>query len=195
MKDRLQRQIDFLVEIDKLKTIYRRAYLAADPQRRENSAEHSWHVSVIAMVLGEFAPPEVDISRVIRLLLVHDIVEIDAGDTGIYDKKAFRYKNERENRAAERIFSLLPEDQCQELKSLWQEYESGTSPEATFARAVDRLMPLLHNYYTGGKRWREDGITFEQVYAVNRIISQGSPRLWQLAQNLIRDSQAKGYLT
>jgi putative hydrolases of HD superfamily len=193
-KDRLQQQMNFLVEMDKLKTVYRRAYLAADPQRRENTAEHSWHVAMMALILQETAGEEIDISRVIRMLLVHDIVEIDAGDTGIYDKKASLDKAVREKRAAERIFSLLPEDQQLEISGLWDEYEKGISAEARFARAVDRLIPLIHSYYTGGKRWQEDGITFEQVYAVNQTISQNCPRLWQFAQSLIYDSVSKGYL-
>jgi putative hydrolases of HD superfamily len=192
--DRLQQQIAFLVEIDKLKTVFRRAYLAADPGRRENSAEHSWHVAVIALVLAETCPEEIDVSRVIRMLLVHDIVEIDAGDTGIYDKMASLDKAEREKRAAERIFALLPADQQREMGELWQEFEGGTSAEAKFGRAVDRLIPLIHNYHTGGKRWKEDGITYAQVYAVNKVICESSPRLWQFAQSLIEDSVVRGYL-
>jgi putative hydrolases of HD superfamily len=193
-EDRLHKQIDFIVEIDKLKTVYRRAYLAADPERRENTAEHSWHVAVMALVLKETSQEDIDISRVIRMLLVHDIVEIDAGDIGIYDKKGALDKSEREKLAAERIFSLLPGDQCDEILSLWQEFESGTSAEAKFSRAMDRLMPLIHNYHTGGKRWKEDGITYEQVYDVYRTIGQCSPRLWQFSQSLIQECVAKGYL-
>jgi putative hydrolase of HD superfamily len=193
-KDRLNKQIEFLVEIDKLKTVFRRAYLAADPGRRENTAEHSWHVAVMALILQETSADDIDVSRVIRLLLVHDIVEIDAGDTGIYDKKASLDKAEREKRAAERIFALLPKDQCREIGELWKEFEVGTSAEAKFGRAVDRLIPLIHSYQTGGKRWKEDGITYEQVCTVNRTIKESSPRLWQLAQSLIEDSVAKGYL-
>jgi putative hydrolase of HD superfamily len=192
--DRLKQQMAFLVEIDKLKTVLRRAYLAADPERRENSAEHSWHVAVMALVLAETSSEEIDVSRVIRMLLVHDLVEIDAGDTGIYDIKASLDKAEREKRAAERIFALLPADQRREIGELWQEFEGGISAEAKFGRAVDRLIPLIHNYHTGGKRWKEDGISYEQVWKVNSVIRDSSPRLWQFAQALIDDAAAKGYM-
>ncbi len=192
--DRLTRQIEFLVEIDKLKTVLRRAYLAADASRRENSAEHSWHVSVMALVLAEYSQKDIDLSRVIRMLLIHDIVEIDAGDTGIYDSRGAVDKVDREKRGASRIFSLLPQDQYQDLLEIWDEFENSATPEAKFARAVDRLMPLIHNYHTEGKRWKEDGITYEQVLAVNQILRESSPKLWEFALSLIDECVAKGYL-
>jgi putative hydrolases of HD superfamily len=193
-QDRLTRQLDFLVEIDKLKTVYRRAYLAADPDRRENSAEHSWHATMLAMVLSEYSRTHIEVSRVIEMLMVHDIVEIDAGDTPIYDKQGESIKEAREQKAAARIFSLLPPDQHQDLMDLWKEFETGTTPEAKFARALDRIMPLLHNYNTQGKRWQEDGITYDQVYSVNKVINESSARLWEYALSLINDSVEKGYL-
>jgi putative hydrolase of HD superfamily len=192
--ERIRRQIDFLAEIDKLKTVFRKSYLIADPQRRENSAEHSWHISVMALVLQEYCPSEIDLLRVLKMLLVHDIVEVDAGDSGIYDQKAALDKAERENRAAERLFGLLPVDQKIELTELWNEFEEKETSEAKFAGALDRLEPLIHNYYTQGKRWKEDGITYDQVYSVNRKIGESSPALWEYAQFLINDSVEKGYL-
>ena len=193
-QDRLKQQLDFLMEIDKLKTVFRRAYLSADTGRRENAAEHSWHVTMMALLLSEYSRTHIEVSRVVELLLVHDIVEIDAGDTGIYDKQGGVEKAAREEAAAKRIFSLLPMDQQLDMMELWNEYEHGTSPEAQFARALDRLIPLLHNYKTEGKRWKEDGITSDQVLSVNRIIEESSARLWELAQLLVKNSVEKGYL-
>jgi putative hydrolases of HD superfamily len=193
-QDRLTRQVDFLLEIDKLKMVLRRAYLAADPSRRENSAEHSWHVTMLAMVLSEYSRTHIEVTRVIEMLMVHDIVEIDAGDTAIYDKPANLEKETRERKAAVRIFSLLPPDQHQDLMDLWHEFEAGITSEAKFARALDRIIPLIHNYHTQGKRWKEDGISYDQVYAVNKVINESSARLWEYALALINDSVEKGYL-
>ena len=192
-ENRLTRQVDFLVEIDKLKTVLRRAYIA-DASRRENSAEHSWHIAMMAMILAEYCQQDVDLFRVIRMLLIHDIVEIDAGDTGIYDHVAALDKTERETLAAERVFSLLPLDQAKELRKIWDEFEQGASPEARFARAMDRLIPLIHNYYTQGKRWKEDGITHAQVLTANQTIREGSQELWEFALSLIDESVSRGYL-
>jgi putative hydrolase of HD superfamily len=192
-ENRLTRQIDFLVEIDKLKAVFRRAYIA-DASRRENSAEHSWHVSMMAMVLAEYCREDVDLLRVIKMLLVHDIVEVDAGDTGIYDDVAALDKAERETLAAGRVFSLLPQDQAEDLRKIWDEFEQGASPEARFARALDRLIPLIHNYCTEGRRWKEDGITHAQVLAVNQTIREGSQELWQFALSLIDECVSRGYL-
>jgi len=190
---RLVKQIEFLMEIDRLKNVFRRAYIT-DASRRENSAEHSWHVATTAMVLAEHCQEEINMLHVIKTLLIHDIVEIDAGDTGIYDDIGARDKAEREGRAAERLFSLLPVEQAQELRGLWDEFERGTTPEAKFARAIDRLMPLLHNYYTRGKRWLEDGITYDQVLAVNQSIREGSEELWDFALSMVEESVSRGYL-
>jgi putative hydrolases of HD superfamily len=149
---------------------------------------------MLAFILAEYCRAPVNLDKVLRILLVHDIVEIDAGDTGIYDRQMAISKAEREQRAAGRIFGLLPADQQAEINGLWQEHEQGGSEEARFARAVDRLIPLLHNYFNRGKRWKEDGITFEQVMAVNLVIRESSPALWELAVSLINDSVNKGYL-
>ncbi|HEY32316.1 MAG TPA: HD domain-containing protein [Dehalococcoidia bacterium] len=192
-EERLSKQIEFLMEIDRLKTVFRRAYIA-DASRRENSAEHSWHVATTALLLAEHCQEEIELLRVIKMLLVHDIVEIDAGDTGIYDRIGAIDKAEREDRAAGRIFGLLPAGQAQEIRELWDEFEGGTTPEAKFARVLDRLMPLLHNYYTQGKRWLEDGITYEQVLEVNQIIQESSQELWKFVLAMIEESVSKGYL-
>jgi len=193
MDDRLTRQTEFIIEIDKLKTVLRRAYLT-DASRRENSAEHSWHVAIMALILAEYCQTDIDVSHVIKMLLIHDIVEIDAGDIGIYDKVASLDKAEREKLGANRIFNLLPQDQSQALLNMWAELEDGTTPEAKFARALDRLIPLLHNYCTQGKRWKEDGITYEQVLAVNQIIREGSQELWEFTLSVINECVAEGYL-
>lgn len=191
--NRLDKQLAFLVEIDKLKATFRRAFLVADPDRRENSAEHSWHVSVMALILAEHSSADIELSRVIKMLLIHDIVEIDAGDTSIYDNQASLNKTTREMQGANRIFGLLPDDQAKGLLEIWDEFEAGKTREAKFARALDRLIPLLHNYHTQGKRWKLDGITYEQVVAVNQSIRGGSPELWKLALSIINECVEKGY--
>ena len=191
--DRMARQITFILEIDRLKSILRRSYLA-DGTRRENSAEHSWHLAMMALVLAEHANTPVDPLRVVKMLLVHDIVEIDADDTYCYDEAGARDKTEREQRAANRLFGLLPADQEQELRALWDEFEGRQTEEAKFAAALDRLMPLLHNYHTQGRSWQENGIVRRQVLERNAHIADGSEDLWQFAQSFIEDAVAKGYL-
>lgn len=191
--ERLCRQLQFIVEIDKLKTVLRQSYLM-DAERRENSAEHSWHLAMMAVVLAEHADEEFDLCHALRMLLLHDIVEIDAGDTYCYDEQAASDKEERECRAADRIFGVLPEDQAGALRELWNEYEARATPEARFAMALDRLMPLLHNYYTEGKSWREHSISRDQVLAHNACIGDSSDRLWQSVTWILDDAVAKGYL-
>ena len=193
MNTRLDRQIAFILEIDKLKSVLRRSYLLNET-RHENSAEHSWHLSVMALVLAEHTSAEMDTLRVLKMLLVHDIVEIDSGDTYIYDAAGNDTKAAREQEAAERIFGLLPPDQQRELTQLWQEFEARETPEAKFAAALDRLMPLLHNYHTAGRSWREHNISKAQVLRLNRHIEGGSETLWEYAEALINDAAAKGYL-
>ena len=193
MADRLQQQLDFLLEIDRLKEVMRQSYICRG-LRRENSSEHSWHLAVMAMVLAEHAPGGVDISRVIKMALVHDLVEIDAGDTFCYDDAGNAGKADRESSAAERIFSLLPPDQAMELRSLWEEFEARQTPEARFAAALDRLMPLLHNYHCQGKTWQEHDVPAAKVLDRNRHIRQGSQGLWDFAESLIHDAVKKGFL-
>lgn len=190
---RLSRQIGFILEIDRLKSVVRRTILL-DRSRRENSAEHSWHLALMALVLSEYASEPIDPLRVLQMVLVHDIVEIDAGDTYCYDEAANEGKLEREERAAERLFALLPEDQGAPMRSLWQEFEVGESADARFAAALDRLQPLLHNYHTEGQAWRENGVVKRQVIDRNSPISDGSQRLWDYAREFIDDAVAEGYL-
>jgi len=187
--DRLAAQLRFILELDRLKSVYRRTYLL-DETRSENSAEHSWHLALMAMVLAEHANKSLDVGKVIRMVLIHDIVEIDAGDTYIYDAQGD--KAEREEQAAMRIFGLLPSDQEQEFRALWEEFESGETPEARFASALDRFMPQLHNYHTQGRSWKEHGITAERVLARNVEIGEGSVTLWEFTQTLIERAVAEG---
>jgi putative hydrolase of HD superfamily len=189
MMDRLANQLRFILEIDRLKSVYRRTYLV-DGTRSENSAEHSWHLALMAMVLAEHANKPLDVGKVIRMVLIHDIVEIDAGDTYIYDEQGD--KAEREQQAATRIFGLLPPDQEREFRELWEEFEGGETPEARFASALDRFMPQLHNYHTQGRSWKEHGITAERVLSRNVEIAGGSLTLWEFTQTLIEQAVAEG---
>jgi putative hydrolases of HD superfamily len=190
---RLLEQIQFLVEIDKLKTIFRQSYIT-DKSRNENDAEHSWHLAVMAILLQEYANEEIDILRVLKMILIHDLVEIDAGDTFLYDEVGNADKELRELEAAERIFGLLPNDQRDEIFSLWREFEEKKSAEAKYAGALDRLQPLLQNYYTGGLSWKKHQLSSKQVLAKNSVIEKGSSELWSFAEVLITDAVSRGYL-
>jgi putative hydrolase of HD superfamily len=191
--DRLSQQFAFCLEIDRLKQVNRQT-LIADGTRRENDAEHSWHLAVMASLLAEYAPPGADVARVTRMLLLHDVVEIDAGDTYCYDPSACATQADRERAAADRIFALLPSDQASAFRKLWEEFESRQTPEARFAAALDRVQPVLLNYHTQGRAWLEHGVTRGQVIARNRHIEAGAPRLWTYIEQLIDDAVAKGYL-
>lgn len=195
--NRLSRQIQFIVEIDKLKQIRRQTVLM-DRSRPENSAEHSWHLALMAIVLSEYADSrQLDTLHVLKMVLVHDLVEIDAGDTFCYNQDpelAVSQKN-REAAAAERIFNLLPEDQAADLKSLWEEFEGAMTPESRFARALDRLHPIVHNYMTRGMAWRKHGIHKSQVLERNQPIEDGSEALWSFAKAIIEEAVEKGYLS
>jgi putative hydrolase of HD superfamily len=192
--DRLERQLRFLREIDQLKGVFRQTWLL-DRSRKENDAEHSWHLGVMAMLLAEHAAGEnLDAARVVRMVLVHDLVEIDAGDTFAYDAEGERDRADREQAAAARIFALLPDDQGAELRALWEEFEARETPEAKYAAALDRLQPLMHNYFTEGAAWKEHGTTADQVTERNRHMAEGAPRLWVFARSLIDDAVEKGYL-
>ncbi|MES1925572.1 HD domain-containing protein [Salinisphaera sp. T31B1] len=183
-KDRLTEQLAFLAEIDGLKTVVRQSPLA-DRSRRENSAEHSWHLAMFALVLAD--DEAVDTARVIKLLLVHDIVEIDAGDAPIHGNHDSGGVAAREHAAAERLFGLLPDDQALRLKALWHEFEAAETPEARFAKALDRLQPLLLNTLTGGGTWTENGVLEQQVHErYGPTIERGSPALWQRARALVK---------
>jgi putative hydrolase of HD superfamily len=193
-RERLKKQINFISEIDKLKNIGRQTYLIHD-DRHENDAEHSWHIAVMALILSEYAEERrLDILRVVKMLLIHDIVEIDAGDTFIYDTEGNKDKWEREQKAAERIFHLLPDDQAKELYELWEEFEEKESEESKFAASLDRFQPLLHNYLTRGKAWKEHNIQSRQVKQRNEHMNNGSSRLWNYAKKLINSAVKRGYL-
>jgi putative hydrolases of HD superfamily len=187
LTDRFRRQIEFLLEVDRLKEVYRQSYvLYAD--RHENSAEHSWHLAIAALLLAEHANQPIDTSRVIRMALVHDLVEIDAGDTFIYDTAGNLEKAAKEEKAADRIFGLLPSDQRDEWRALWNELEERKTAEAKFTNALDRLLPVLHNYFTDCRSWKEHGITCEQALMKNAVIGEGSKTIWHLVETLIRDA-------
>src|ERR1700747_1094771 len=188
--ERLRRQLEFILEIDRLKSVLRQSYLI-DSDRHENSAEHSWHLAVAALVLAEHAKEPIDVSKVISLVLVHDLVEIDAGDTFIYDEAGNAGKAAREQKAANRLFGLLPEEQGQTFMALWREFEDRQTPEAKFAFALDRLMPILHNVFTEGGPWKEHRIRQEQALTKNRPIEDGSSILWQTVESLITQTLAQ----
>lgn len=190
---RLQQQIAFILEIDKLKSILRQSYLV-NGERRENTAEHSWHLAMMALMLSEHANEPVDLIQVVKMVLIHDIVEIDAGDTFAYDERGNLDKREREEASAERIFGLLPADQQSEIRELWEEFEAEETADAKFATSLDRLMPLLHNYHTQGVSWQKHGIRQEQVLKRNGCIDAGSNTLWRYAEEIIQDAVQKGYL-
>ena len=190
---RLSRQIEFSLEIDKLKRVLRQTVLL-DSSRRENVAEHSWHIAVMAGLLREYAVEPVDIDHAVRMLLVHDLVEIDAGDVMIYDRSRREEMKQCEEEAARRIFGILPADQAKEMRLLWDEYEARETPEARFAFALDRIQPLLHNLNTQGLMWRKHGISRDQVIEVNRPINDAAPALWEYVSALIDEAVAKGYL-
>lgn len=193
MDERLKKQMDFMMEIDKMKQIGRQTYIA-DGSRKENDAEHSWSLAVMCMLMAEHANEKFDVLRAMEMVLVHDLVEIDAGDTYAYDEKGNESKRERELKAADRIFGLLPEDQGEFLRGLWEEFEEGATPEAKFANTVDKVQPLTLNDHTGGKAWREHGVAAEQVIARNGKTAEGSERMWNYCLGLIEENRRKGNL-
>ena len=192
---RFKRQIDFILEADKLKSTLRQTVLM-DRSRNENSAEHSWHIALLALVLSEYAAGDaIDIFRVVKMLLVHDLVEIDAGDTYCYDDEGRQDQALREIKAADRIFNILPEDQAQSFLELWKEFEARETPESRLANTLDRVQPFLHNYYTEGQTWQENDIKSSQVVTRMHPVEDGSPFLWKFIQALIEDAILKGYLS
>ena len=194
MSERLLKQINFIREIDRLKNIKRRSYIT-DKSRKENDAEHSWHIAVMALILKEYADDKnLDILKIVSMLLIHDIIEIYAGDTFIYDEEGKKQQEKREKEAADKIFAFLPDDQKNEFRALWDEFEKKESSEARFAKSMDRLHPLLLNYYAEGMTWKEHDVTSEMVKNINSEISAGSSVLWEFAQNIIKDAVEKGYL-
>ena len=191
---RIDKQFQFLREIDKEKEINRQTYLA-DASRKENDAEHAWHAAVMTILLSEYANEEIDVLKTVRMILLHDVVEIDAGDTYAYDEMGKKTQREREERAAERIYGILPEDQKQRLLELWEEFEEAKTPEARFAHAMDNLQPLMLNDATDGKSWVEHGIELSQVLARNAHTADASTKLWEyVKQNWIDKNVEKGTL-
>ncbi len=192
--DRLQKQIDFLLEVDKLKTILRRSSIT-DGSRRENDAEHSWHLCMFALVLVEYAPENTDISHTIKMLLVHDLVEIYAGDTYLYDEEGNKTKAAREKAAADKLYAMLDKEQGRELKELWLEFENCDTNEAVFANSLDRLQPILLNYMNKGALWKENNVHKNDVMKHSyRLTEKATPKLRQFACALLDMAVEKGYL-
>ncbi|EIJ2832517.1 HD domain-containing protein [Vibrio parahaemolyticus] len=192
--ERLEKQLALLIELDKLKSVLRRTRVKSAEGRLENSGEHSWHVALMAVLMVEHANAPVDICRVMKMLLIHDVVEIDAGDTFVYDTAASKDQAEKEIKAAERLFGMLPTDQGQELLALWLEFEAAQSDDAKYAKALDRLIPMLLNYHTNGQSWKENSVTREQALTINKRIEFGSVTLWDKAKELIEEATEKGWL-
>ena len=193
MTDRLKKQLDFSLEIDKKKNIFRQTSLSGHG-RKENDAEHAWHMAIMAYLLREYSNEPVDIQKVMLMCLIHDIVEIDAGDTYAYDPERLETQKEREQAAKERIFSILPDDQKEELTALFDEFENNETAESRFAHSLDNLQPLLLNNSNGGTDWMEHGVTAEQVYGRQRKTKDGSVALYEVTDKMIKDNIAKGSL-
>ena len=193
MDERMQKQLAFCLEIDKEKNVLRQTHLSGHG-RRENDAEHAWHMAIMAYLLKEYANEEVDIARVMLMCLIHDIVEIDAGDTYAFDTEGLKTQKAREDAAKERIFSLLPDDQKAELTALFDEFEAYESPEARFARSLDNLQPLLLNDSNGGGDWKEHGVTAETVYTRHRKTRLGSEKLFEVTDGILQANIRKGNL-
>ena len=191
--DRLEQQMRFILELDRLKGVLRQT-LTLGGTRQENSSEHSWHIAIMASLLAEYANEKVDVARVARMLLIHDVVEIDAGDTFCYDEVGNRDKAEREQRAADRLFGLLPADQGREFRELWEEFEAFETPEACFANALDRFQAMMLNHKSKGASWKKHGISSARVLERNAPVAKGSKKLWEYARELVLDAVAKGYV-
>ena len=193
MDERLKKQLDFILEIDKEKNILRQTHLSGHG-RRENDSEHAWHMAIMAYLLRDYSNEHVDITKVMLMCLIHDIVEIDAGDTYAYDAEGLKTQKAREDAAKERIFSLLPEDQKKELVALFDEFEDFSTPESKFAHAMDNLQPLLLNNSNGGGDWREHGVSAEQVYGRQKKTALGSEKLYEVTDQIIQEHIERGNL-
>ena len=193
VSERLARQMTFLIECDRLKEIFRQT-VNTQSRRAENDAEHSWALTLFAITLAEHSNVPIDVLRVLKMLILHDLVEIDAGDTFAYDTARLAGQREREARAADRIFGLLPDDQAAEFRALWEEFEDKASPEAKFAAAVDRMQPMLLNCLTEGAAWRRHGVTHAQVSARNAHVTEGSSALWSYICGVVDEAVKAGHL-
>ena len=194
MDERLQKQLDFSLEIDKEKNIFRQTHLSGHG-RNENDAEHAWHMAIMAYLLREYSNEPVDTAKVMLMCLIHDIVEIDAGDTYAYDEEGLKTQKAREDAAKERIFSLLPDDQKEELTSLFDEFEASETPEARFAHAVDNLQPLILNNSNDGSDWKEHGISARQIYGRQKKTAEGSRKLFEVTDQIIQNHIRKGTIS
>ncbi|RJX68398.1 HD domain-containing protein [Vibrio sinensis] len=192
--DRMEQQLALVIELDQLKSVLRRTRVKSAESRLENSAEHSWHVALMAILMEEHANETVDISKVVKMLLLHDIVEIDAGDTFVYDLAATELQAEKELDAAKRLFGLLPNDQGDALFSVWLEFEQAESAEAKFAKALDRIIPMLLNFHNQGQSWKEHNVSMQQALTINKKIENGSNALWVKAQQVIEEATHQGWL-
>lgn len=190
-KERIVKQLDFIAEIDKMKSIFRQTYIA-DASRPENDSEHSWHLALMAMLLSEYSGEQVDLLRVIQMVLIHDMVEIDAGDTYAYDPEANKTKREREVKAADRIFNILPEEQAKWMRSLWDEYEASETSDAKFALSLDILHPIIMNDLGEGKAWVDHNVTEAQVRERIERMRPGSEKLYLLASAIVDKNLEKG---
>lgn len=192
--NRLEKQFDFCREIDKEKFIGRQTYLT-DGERKENDAEHAWHMALMTILMSEYANEKIDVLKTVTMLLIHDLVEIDAGDTYAYDAEGHKDKRAREEKAADRIFGLLPEDQRKKLRGLWEEFEAWKTPEAKFAHTMDCIQPLMLNGATDGKSWLEHEVHLSQVLKRNEKTAEGAETLWKYAyENFIYPNKEKGRL-
>ena len=181
-KERLKKQFAFFQEIDKEKEIFRQTYLA-DASRKENDAEHAWHMAIMTVILSEYANEEIDVLKTVTMLLIHDIVEIDAGDTYAYDPEGKKTQKERERKAADRIFHLLPDDQADKMYELWEEFEAQQTPEAKFARTMDNIQPMMLNDASNGLSWDEHQVKLSQILKRNERTADGSEQIWEYAKD------------
>ncbi len=193
MDERLKKQLDFALEIDKEKNVFRQTHLSGHG-RNENDAEHAWHMAIMAYLLREYSNEPVDITRVMLMCLIHDVVEIDAGDTYAYDAEGLKTQKAREEAAKERIYSLLPEDQKKELAAIFDEFEESKTPESKFAHAMDNLQPLMLNNSNDGGDWREHGVSAKQVYGRQNRTKEGSEKLYEITEQIIKKHVEKGNL-
>ena len=193
MDERLKQQLEFVLEIDKEKNIFRQTHLSGQG-RNENDAEHAWHMAIMTLLLSEYANEEIDVLRVLSMLLIHDLVEIDAGDTYAYDAVGGATQHTREEAAAQRIYGLLPEDQGKWLYNLWEEFEAYETPEAKYAHMLDNSQPLFLNNATDGISWVEHGVKKSQIYTRNRRTGEGAPKIWEYMQELIDQHVEKGHV-
>ena len=193
MDERLQKQLDFILEIDKEKNIFRQTHLSGHG-RNENDAEHAWHMAIMAYLLQEYSNEKIDVARGMLMCLIHDVVEIDAGDTYAYDAEGLKTQKAREEAAKERLYSMLPEDQKADLVAIFDEFEERKTPEAKFARALDNLQPLLLNHSNGGGDWKNHDVTAEQVYGRQSRTREGSEKLFEVTDQILKENIAKGNL-